>query len=122
MALGSSRRLWLHDTRPKGFLSRVVIKVIEESMKVAHPLTPAGGYPKVGTHHLRKFSLSYAYKYGLCTDLQQLWDRAGSKTKTTPLIFYIRNVSDITFYMCSPLGTLRPNMPRMREVTDPVRS
>ena len=96
---------------PTGFLSRAVIKVIKESMKRATPLTPAGGYPSAGTHHLRKFSFSYAYKYGVCNDLQQLWDRAGSKSEVTPIKTYIRNVPDITFYMCSPLGTLKPLMP-----------
>ena len=121
-ARGSSQRLWLHDSSPNGFLSRAVIKVIEESMKVAHPLPPAGGYPKAGTHHLRKFSFSFAYKYGVCNDLQQLWDRAGSKSEVTPIRAYIRNVPDITFYMCSPLGTLRPDMPPLREASDPVRS
>ena len=34
-AQGSSQRLWLHGSRPNGFLSRAVIKVIEESMIVA---------------------------------------------------------------------------------------
>ena len=121
-AQGSSQRLWLHGSSPKGFLSRAVIKVIKESMIVAHPLPPAGGYPSAGTHHLRKFSLSFAYKYGICNDLQQLWDRVGSKSKVTPLSVYIRNVPDITFYMCAPLGTLRPDMPPLRGASDPVRS
>ena len=121
-AQGSSQRLWLHGSSPNGFLSRAVIKVIEESMKVAHPLPPAGGYPNAGTHHLRKFSLSFAYKYGVCNDLAQLWDRAVSKSEVTPIRAYIRNVPDITFYMCSPLGTLRPGMPPIREASDPVRS
>ena len=118
----SSQRLWLHGSSPKGFLSRAVVKVINESMKMAHPLPPAGGYPRAGTHHLRKFSLSFAYKYGICNDLQQLWDRVGSKSKVTPLSVYIRNVPDITFYMCAPLGTLRPDMPPLRGASDPVRS
>ena len=91
-------------------------------MKKASPLPPAGGYPRVGTHHLRKFSFSYAYIYGVCEDLQQLWNRAGSKSGLTPIKSYIRNVPEITFYMCSPLGTLQPNMPPQREVSDPVRS
>ena len=91
-------------------------------MKVANPLTPAGGYPIAGTHHLRKLSFSYAYKYGICEDLQQLWDRAGSKSKVTPLRVYIRNVPDITFYMCSLLGTLRPGMLPIKVASDPVRS
>ena len=121
-ARGSSQRLWLHDVSPNGFLSRAVIKVIEESMKVANPLPPAGGYPKAGTHHLRKFGFSYAYKYGVCNDLQQLWDRAGSKSEVTPMKAYIRDVPDITFYMCSPLGTLRPHMSPLREASVPVRS
>ena len=34
-AQGSSQRLWLHGSRPNGFLSRAVFKVIEESMIVA---------------------------------------------------------------------------------------
>ena len=101
LAQGSSQRLWLHGNRPDGFLSCAVINVIKESMKVANPLPPAGGYPSAGTHHLRKFSLSFAYKYGFCKDLQQLWDRVGSKSQVTPLRVYIRNVPDITFYMCS---------------------
>ena len=122
LAQGSSQRLWLHNSSPSGFLSRVIIKVIKESMKKASPLTPAGGYPKAGTHHLRKFSFSYAYIYGVCDDLQQLWNRAGSKSGVTPIKSYIRNVPEITFYMCSPLGTLQPNMPPLREVSDPVRS
>ena len=57
LALGTDNRLWLHDVHPEGFLSRAVINVIEESMIVANPLPPAGGHPKAGTHHLRKFSL-----------------------------------------------------------------
>ena len=103
-------------------MSHVVTKVTIESMKKACPLPPAGGYPRVGTHHLRKFSFSYAYIYGVCEDLQQLWNRAGSKSGLTPVKSYIRNVPEITFYMCSPLGTLRPNMPPMREVPVPDRS
>ena len=122
LAQGSSQRLWLHGNRPDGFLSCAVINVIKESMKVANPLPPAGGYPSAGTHHLRKFSLSFAYKYGFCKDLQQLWDRVGSKSQVTPLRVYIRNVPDITFYMCSPLGTLRPDMLPIRVASDPVRS
>ena len=121
-AQGSSQRLWLHNSSPTGFLSRVVIKVIKESMKKACPLTPAGGYPKAGTHHLRKFSFSYAYIFGVCNDVNQLWQRAGSKSGLVPLKSYIRDIPDITFFMCSPLGTLRPNMPRLREVTVPGRS
>ena len=118
----SNRRLWLHGTHPKGFLSRAVIKVIKESMMVAHPLPPVGGHPKAGSHHLRKFSLSYSYIYGVCRDLQQLWDRAGSRCKTIPMNVYIRNIPDITFHMCSPLGLLRPCMSPIREASDPVRS
>ena len=89
---------------------------------MAHPLPPVGGRPKAGTHHLRKFSFSYSYIYGVCTDLQQLWDRAGSRSKTVPLRTYIRNVPDINFYMCSPLGLLRPCMTSLRGASDPVRS
>ena len=122
LALGSPQRLWLHSPRPGGFLPNIIIKVIKESMKKASPLAPAGGYPKAETHHLRKFSFIYAYIYGVCDDLQQLWDRDGSKSELTPIKSYIRNVPEITFYMCSPLGTLQPNMPPLREVSDPVRS
>ena len=118
----STSRLWLHGTHPDGFLSRAVIKVIVDSMIMAHPLPPVGGRPKAGTHHLRKFSFSYSYIYGVCIDLQQLWDRAGSRGKTIPLRTYIRNVPDITFYMCSPLGLLRPCMTPLRGASDPVRS
>ena len=85
LAQGSSQRLWFHNSSPSGFLSRVVIKVIKESMKKACPLTPAGGYPKAGTHHIRKFSFSYAYTFGVCDDLQQLWNGAGSKSEATPI-------------------------------------
>ena len=106
LALGTDNRLWLHDVHPEGFLSRAVINVIEESMIVANPLPPAGGHPKAGTHHLRKCSLSYAYIYGICNDLQQLWNRAGSRRKTIPMNGYIRNVPEITFYMCSPFAGL----------------
>ena len=122
LALGTANRLWLHGNLPEGFLSRAVVRVIEESMIVANPLTPAGGHPKAGTHHLRKFSLSYSYIYGICNDLQQLWDRAGSRRKTIPMNVYIRNVPEITFFMCSPLGLLRPGMSPIREASDPVRS
>ena len=45
LAQGSSQRLGFHNSNPSGFLSRVVTKVIKESMKKACPLTPAGGYP-----------------------------------------------------------------------------
>ena len=49
-AQGSSQRLWLHGSRPNGFLSRAVIKVIEESMIVAlhspqHVVSPFGNSP-----------------------------------------------------------------------------
>ena len=122
LALRSPQRLWLHTSRQGGFIPSIIINVIKDSMKKASPLPPAGGYPRVGTHHLRKFSFSYAYIYGVCEDLQQLWNRAGSKSGLTPVKSYIRNVPEITFYMCSPLGTLRPNMPPMREVPVPDRS
>ena len=121
-ALGSPQRLWLHSTKQGCFLPSRVINVIKESMILASPLTPASDHPPVGTHHLRKFSFSYAYIYGVCDDLKQLWQRAGSKSDLVPIKSYIRNIPDITFFMCSPLGTLRPNMPRMREVTVPGRS
>ena len=68
-------------------------------MKKASPLPPAGGYPRVGTHHLRKFSFSYAYIFGVCEDLQQPWNRARSKAGLIPTKSYIRNVPDITFYV-----------------------
>ena len=118
----STSRLWLHGIHPEGFLSRAVIKVINDSMIVAHPLPPVGGRPKAGTHHLRKFSLSYSYIYGVCSDLQQLWDRAGSRLKTIPMNVYIRNVPVITFYMYSPLGQLQPYGLPFRDTSVPVRS
>ena len=121
-AMGSPQRLWLHSTKPGGFLPSRVINVIKESMILASPLTPASDHPPVGTHHLRKFSFSYAYIFGVCNDVNQLWQRAGSKSGLVPLKSYIRDIPDITFFMCSPLGTLRPNMPRVREVTVPGRS
>ena len=56
-----------------------------------------------------------------CEDIQQLCDRAGSKSMAVPHLYYIRNVTDVPFYMCTPLGTLKPNMSPIRLAQDPRR-
>ena len=73
-------------------MSRAVISVIDESMKVAS--TPPSRWlpqPCVGTYHMRKMNFSFDYKGGICKDQQQLLVRAGSKSKVL--------LSELTFVM-----------------------
>ena len=87
-------------------------------MHLANPTVPAEEV-QCGTHNLRKFAFSLAYIYFECPDLQILCDRAGSRSMTTPLSVYIRNIPGDPFYVCTPLGTLRPGMPRVRDACAP---
>ena len=85
------------------------------------PLPPASGYPCVGSHHLRRFNLSLVHNYYWCNDLQQLGIELDLNL-SSPIRVHIRNIPDIYLYMCSPLGTLRPDTPPLRAASDPVRS
>ena len=116
--LGDPEFLWLQSP---GSLSRVVIDVLETVIDLEYPAIPAHKRPKTGTHNLRKFAYSFAWKFMPCEDIQQLCDRAGSKSMAVPHLYYIRNVTDVPFYMCTPLGTLKPNMSPIRLAQDPRR-
>ena len=84
---------------------------------MANPTFPVGE-THVGTHNLRKFAYSLAFLYFQCSDLQQLCDRAGSRSMAIPFAVYIRNIPGNPFYTCTPLGTLKPGMPRIRQACD----
>ena len=115
-ALGDPNWLWLCR---QGFLGRIVTRVIKEALLWANPSTPEELLPHIGTHNLRKFALSLAFLYFLCRNLQQLWDRVGSRTGKVPRSTYIRNIAGPAVYVCTPLGTLKPGMQKVRFACDP---
>ena len=115
-AFGDPNRLWLCIP---SFLGRLVIRVIKSALLWANPSTPEDLLPHVGTHNLRKFALSLAFLYFLCRNLQQLWDRVGSRTGRVPRLTYIRNIAGPAVYLCTPLGTLKPGMQKLRFACDP---
>ena len=57
--------------------------VLEKAVRLANPTSPVGE-THVGTHNLRKFAYSLAFLYFECSDLQQLCDRAGSRSMAIP--------------------------------------
>ena len=120
-AQGSSQRLWLHGSSPNGFFVPCSDQGYWRKYDSGSPLPPASGYPCAGTHHLWRFSLSLIHNYDLCKDLQQLWIELDPNL-SSPIRVHIRNIPDIYLYMCSPLGTLRPDTPPLRAASDPVRS
>ena len=107
--------LWTHFNL--GFLSRAVTRVI--SLSLVDPSSPVAALPDVGTHNLRKFAFSLAYIYFDGNNLQQLANRAGSRNIKVPMNHYIRNVRGPSFYVCTPLGTLKPGIPKVRTACDP---
>ena len=115
--LGDPDSLWFE--RPD-FLGRLVIRVIKSALLWADPSASEGMLPHVGTHNLRKFALSLAFLYFLCENLQQLWDRVGSRNGTVPKSVYIRNITEPAVYVCTPLGTLKPGMPKVSFACDPM--
>ena len=115
--LGDPDSLWFE--RPD-FLGRLVIRVIKSALLWADPSASEGMLPHVGTHNLRKFALSLAFLYFLCENLQQLWDRVGSRNGTVPKSVYIRNITEPAVYVCTPLGTLKPGMLKVSFACDPM--
>ena len=113
--LGDLEFLWMN--LHSGFLSRAVTRVI--SLSLVDPSSPVAALPDVGTHNLRKFAFSLAYIYFDGNNLQQLANRAGSRNIKVPMNHYIRNVRGPSFYVCTPLGTLKPGMPKVRPACDP---
>ena len=92
-----------------------MLRVLKQAVLLADPTAPADEI-HVGTHNLRKFAYSLAFIYFECSDLQTLCDRAGSRSMSNPMAVYIRNIPGDPFYVCTPLGTLKPGMPRIRGV------
>ena len=98
-------------------LSYLVIGAIKDSFRLAHPHTPTGGVPNVGTHHLRKLACSYSWKY-FNEDLAVFAGLVGSKNTTILFSTYIRDVPALKYPCVVPLGTVLPHA----KVVHPLRT
>ena len=99
-------------------LSYVVNSLLLNVQKYYYPSIPMHERPKIGTHNLRKFAISYSYLY-FKLDKDLLLSRIGSRSFSTLTKYYIRNIKEPSFYLSVPLGTMTCNMLRINGAADP---
>ena len=96
-------------------LSYLVVRTIQKSIRQAHPTDMA--MVRVGTHHVRKLAISLSWKYFMSSQ-KSLYEKVGSRGMATLFSTYIRDVPPVTLPCVVPLGTLTPDMPAVRDLSD----
>ena len=96
-------------------LSYAVNNLLLCVQKHFYPGMPMHLRPKLGTHNLRKFAISYCWIYFRFVE-KVLLDRVGSRYMTVLKRIYIRMIHSPPFNMAIPIGTLKFNMVPVRTI------